>query len=335
MKKFALILSVAALMAFSAAATHAGLVSLYTFDDIANLGANAVSSSLNGTLGGSTLPTADTGKLGGGMYTVSAGTGSIASVSYLSLPTSTPPCGQVNGSVSLWLKANMSADDNNLLAIYGSTWLDTYYGKFLIYASKPGGVIYVSSPNNNWANDTNNFHMVTMAWGNDGSGAKANVYVDGVSIGVMSSVSGTPSWSTSTTYAASYSGVMINGSTQSGDVDPGLTGTYDDYGIWSNILTAAQAKAIYEVGNQLGYNAKSADALFNLYVNGGSAVVGGQTWTKYGSGTAFDGTGALSGGASLALGASGGVQIIPEPGTFALLIGAALGLLIFAWQRRN
>jgi hypothetical protein len=323
MKKFGLILSVAVLLALSAAMTQASLVSLYTFDDSADLAVNAVNTAFNGTANNS--PTAaSTAAVGGAIHFVGGTT--TATNQYLGVPNGAPPCNFGNsGTFSLWLKGDWGTGQgigaDNIMGCGQALYLNsTGYGNGTfgptIYAgNSDGGSGNMDSwiPTTNVWPDNTNWHLVTMTWGYDQvtSAGRVQTYIDGSAVPMMKQTlwAGDYSWTSASSFGSAiswYSSSTINGN----GGEKGHTGDMDDFSAWNEELNSTKAKALYSMaaGTALKYNAKDTEALFNLYVNGGSAVIGGQTWNKYGSGTAFDGTGVLT-GTDLALGLTSGVKI--------------------------
>ncbi len=224
------------------------------------------------------------------------------------------------GTQSLWIKVDpFAAEDYPQFFTYrsGSNVNGANFGG---YGQLSTGDIqfYTKINGNNSANFETNFtnndwndggwHLLTWAYnvstGATGTGS-ASVWIDGQAQIVSYPRNGISTDDVFTPYEAASIGTDLNPSL-SREYD--MVGNIDDVATFDVQLTAAQANALYQVGTQKNLNAKDAQTLFDLYVSGGTAVVGGQTWEKYGTGTTFNGTGALASD-QLALGTTGGVQI--------------------------
>lgn len=126
-----------------------------------------------------------------------------------------------------------------------------------------------------------------------------------------------------------------------------LNGYMDDFAAWDAPLSAAKIKAINTTPALLtGYNAGVMNSLFNAYDTQGTSVAGSITWA-YGSGLDVSGRALgdtwlgtdgkyylwLDGSSGSALGLIGTVSQIPEPGSYALVVGACF--LAVAFSRRT
>ncbi len=341
MKKFGMLLMVLAIVAFSVATSQAALVSLYTMD---NTGNNAIGSAPNGSLGSGAAYDAGDFAVGTGSVALDGTANGYFDPTSDALPNVAAGNTMWTATQSLWVKLT----DPNAWSGYPQFWAyrASAGANFGGYGNTGSGAIEfytkIDSSNayNLEANITSttpydgDWHLVTWAY-NVSTGAlgtgSSSVWIDGVPQAVSIGKNTIDTSMSFTAYEAAAIGSDLNGGLGH---EYNWTGNMDDVATFDVELADAQANALYQVGSQMGLNAQDAQDLFDLYVGGGSAVVGGQTWEKYGSGTAFDGTGALAGG-QLALGGAGGVQIVPEPGTLSLLLAGAIGLLVFAWRKRK
>jgi hypothetical protein len=115
-----------------------------------------------------------------------------------------------------------------------------------------------------------------------------------------------------------------------------LTGSIDDAGLWSEVLTDAKARALYSLANNgtLNYDLGQAQQLFNVFDAGsGSVTVGSQTW-YYDTFTGTNLGDVQESGSNflLPLGLGGGLSTVPEPTATCLL--AIGGLLLLRRQRK-
>ena len=123
-------------------------------------------------------------------------------------------------------------------------------------------------------------------------------------------------------------------------------GEIDDVGIYNDALAAEKILAIYNLGNDLGYDLGDDEELFGLHEGGdANAVVDidGEEWQFVSSGLA-GGLGELvddgNGGFSLALGANGSgvqtvAQAVPEPASIAIWSLLGMCLAGYAYRRRK
>ncbi len=122
-------------------------------------------------------------------------------------------------------------------------------------------------------------------------------------------------------------------------------GWIDDLGIWNEVLPLERIHAIENLAQwaSLNYNLGEAQQLFDIFDAGPGAegIVGGEPWRYVSSLDVTDAPGAvlnMGGWDYLILGGAEGsrmgVQMIPEPGSAALLLCAALSLLLFSRKRK-
>ena len=121
-------------------------------------------------------------------------------------------------------------------------------------------------------------------------------------------------------------------------------GMIDDLGIWDEALPAERVRAIYNLANResLNYHLGQAQELFNIFDAGpgNEGVVGGEPWRHVSNlgvdalpGTVLE----VNGWDTLILGGYAGsrtgVQMIPEPGTWLLLLSAVACRLLVRRRR--
>ncbi len=374
MKRLSLFLTVVAVVALCASASQAALVSLYTFDDAVNIAANSAANAVSGapvaTLDNNVgADNAANNSLGGVVGSGSllfrtTGNSDYAEATNL---ISTP----ASGTVTFWIN---STDTTHTGTIIGAKGADTgtvsknifnigfnegtasdsaYVANSLRLQLRDGtanesGQFNVAVVPSNTVLNNGSWHQVTMAWqattGTAGT-SSLSTYVDGV----FTAATGTNTLGTNhaVTFDAwtfpNYIGAIgRTGPLPTGTGPSYLDGTLDDLGVWSDLLTAGKAAALYNLGlDTLDYNAKDADVLFNLFdaATGTATTSDGKTWEYVPSGLGTT-AGAVIGSAAVNLGGAsgGGVQIqvvAPEPGTLGLLGAAAMGLLVFAWRKRK
>lgn len=201
--------------------------------------------------------------------------------------------------------------------------------------------ISVSTAVSTYGFTSNAWHLLTATYDGTGSGT-AKLYLDGK---LMVTSTGAGGGIQASTGALLLGGVI-------GTAGIGWQGRLDDISIWtgasdaSGALSQAKIQALYWTPTVSGLGAYDSGAmakLFGVYDNaGGSATVGSLTWQYVASG--LPGTlgtasqaGSLGGGNYyVQLDANGGgVVTIPEPGTLALLTACLLGLLCYAWRKKN
>jgi hypothetical protein len=161
----------------------------------------------------------------------------------------------------------------------------------------------------------------------------AELYVGGK---LSNTANGAPTFVT-TLDTLSVGGFLRNGSTTT-PTDP-FFGNADDIGLWDNALVASDVALINGLGLLGGIGLDQIDEAqaLNSMATGATGVIGGFQWQKVTglSGTTGDFGGSFAGQNAFIVTApdGSGIQLIPEPGSATLLLGAAVGLL--GWRRRS
>ena len=184
---------------------------------------------------------------------------------YVDIDSAAGDMPSATGSISYWIKLigedsnyifEIKADANNYIAgaynTYGEyAWAGTYFGG--VWKSSNLGVAQELQGDGKW-------HHVVMTW-IDGSGAGELIcYFDGDQDGVqintitgLGTFSGTPS-------------TFFIGRLNAHGGSP-MEGNVNDFAVWSSILTAAEAAAIYNGGTPIDLTTDSGD-----YVSSGDLV---------------------------------------------------------------
>ncbi|MFN3166343.1 MAG: LamG-like jellyroll fold domain-containing protein [Phycisphaeraceae bacterium] len=104
-----------------------------------------------------------------------------------------------------------------------------------------------------------------------------------------------------------------------------FNGLVDDASVWDEVLTGDEVVGMYDVGIDLGYDASDFDALKQVHDAGsGIAVVDGTQW-QYTTGLSNSaGLNASTNTLVLDAASGTGLIVVPEPGSIALLLVAAL-----------
>ena len=155
----------------------------------------------------------------------------------------------------------------------------------------------------------------------DGVGEVITLYVDGALVGT-SSVSSPP--------ADNTSGLIVGAD---GGLGSAYTGDLDDMAIWNNELTAIEALALFDLGDEtaLNYNASEVQSMFTAFAGTTDVTVDGTFWEYQASGIVGvegevnnlgggDFSINLGGGAGFATGTASATNGVPEPASAALLL---------------
>lgn len=174
----------------------------------------------------------------------------------------------------------------------------------------------------------------------------AAIYINGAAV----STAGSSGDATMGTMKSDANSIALGvGYHTSGQGRQSLNGYLDDFAMWDTALSAAQIKAVSATPAVLtGYNAGVMNTLFNTYAAQGSSVIGSLTWTYA---TGFDTTSRtvgdtwlgtdgkyylwLDGASNNALGLMGAASNIPEPGTYAFLLGVSMLAFIVCKRARR
>jgi len=170
----------------------------------------------------------------------------------------------------------------------------------------------------------NAWHLATATRSTGTTNYDVTLYVDGSQVGSLSAT--VASLSTPSTFVMGFR----NGEGWH------YAGLMDDVSLWSDTLTATDAKALYSLGNELTYNAGNVNSLLSAYDTQNTVTINGLTWHYVASG--LSGTPGVvtpdAGFYSLNLGAGAGMSTVPEP-SVAMLLGAGLvGLCSCARRKR-
>ncbi len=259
--------------------SRAGLLSDYPFDGNAS---NLVVAAPRGTLVNGPVYVA--GKIGAGALSFN-GVNQYVDITPQGFPNSV--AGMKTGSATFWMKS--TAKTGEVHPVIGSNMpgfqmfeINLLGDKMNLWcrASAPPGS-YTPTSSTGPFND-GNWHQVTWTWnvlptGEAGVGGTSAVYLDGV-LNATPNPSGT-GWAGTNTVTPWNASMRIGGSENSYY----FQGALDDMAIWSAPLTATEARAVYNLGNEpaLNYSAKDIDALFTVFDCGrgcrGSSS-DGKTW---------------------------------------------------------
>ncbi len=185
----------------------------------------------------------------------------------------------------------------------------------------------------------NNWHLLTVTWDTALSGGTNDVkfYLDGDSVATTFTSNIPSSGDTfGTGWDTRLAGHLLNAPSPANGF---LVGKLDDHSVWGDQLTATEAKALYSLGNDtvLNYGALDAQKLYDIFAmgpDGSGTTSDGTTWV-YTTGLLGAEGAVVNGHTALILDGFNGVQIIPEPGTLALLVTGLIGLLCYAWRKRK
>ena len=355
MRQVALCLLVLVVTAVIGSAAEAGLVSLFAFDESSGNPANSISGVNGGTLysnrSDSALPQYVTGELGNAIQfaQVDRTHGNSVDATSSGFPNLS---GLQQGSLAFWVNVNsattavgtiLSAINTgstgqqfslNFNGDSGSNTVSNEWG-FELQASGGHKLTFQGGTSTTWRDGQ--WHSVVLTWNVSQGSQAAQFYLDGVN--ATSTFTTTNTLTGSDTFGAWSNPVHIG---QWGRADStcayGVTGSVDDLGVNNNVLTGAEAAAIFNLGeDSLKYGLLNDQVLFNVFTNHTLGTTSdGKTW-EYATGLAGYSDGQVVGHDILVLDAADGlgVKVVPEPSTLALLAAGLTGLLAYAWRKRK
>ena len=305
------LLAMAITVCVAAATSRAALLSDYPFDTDAT---NLVDGATSGTLvnGAQIVP----GKIGTGAVILD-GVSQYVDITANGYPNSV--AGMKIGSATFWMKSSVT--NSGLYPVIGSSQPGFQIFEINLLGTKMSMLNRAHEPPGSYGPASNKgvfndgaWHQVTWTWnvtpaGEAGVGGTSAVYLDGV-LNATPNPSGT-GWIGSNTIAPWNSPLRIG----SAERAYYFAGSLDDVAIWSTSLTAAQARAVYNLGNDatLNYNARDIDTLFTVFAAGpgGKGATGdGKMW-QYATGLTGNAGDVVNNHAAVILDGSGnGVAIV-------------------------
>lgn len=300
---------------------QAALVSDWTFDETS--GTTAVDSvgGINGTVR-SDVTVGQTGKIGKAYSFAGTGAADNTGVNVASYTARS-----ASYTLSVWFKTSNFSGSETVRTGAGALVGWTGGGLSELFVEQQDVKHQDANANwsTAWSEDKGNFtndawHLATVT---RSSGNYVTLYVDGSPLGGVQSVS--PLYGVTT---------FVMGFRDS--TDWRYAGLMDDVSLWSDTLTATQAKSLYSLGDKLMYNAGNVDSLLSAYAAQNNVMINGSMWRYVASGLSGDPGVVTSndGFYSLNLGGGAGMSTIPEP-SVAMLLGAGLvGLCSCARRKR-
>ncbi|MBN1557368.1 MAG: hypothetical protein JW951_04405 [Lentisphaerae bacterium] len=273
------------------------LLSLLPFDGNAD---NAVSNAPGGTeVNG---PTYVTGKFGQALDFDQAQTNYVDMVDG-ARPNGTDG-GIYSGSIGVWIRTTY-AGPSDLFSVLGPVGNNCYFEWFLNYGNAGVTRFYMRDSYENGDYDSinittadidtwrdGNWHHMLCAWrtttGAENTG-RMTFYLDGNEV-AGSTISGMEHTSASVMgpWGTAADRRMKIGAFRDPSANPNnpLTGTLDEFAAWGVELSAIEAKALFELGNERGYDALDSQTVLDVFGRGpgaASKVSDGRTW-EYRSG---------------------------------------------------
>lgn len=207
--------------------------------------------------------------------------------------------------------------------------------KFYLRSNGGTGIMDFGTTDTSWVDG--DWHHIAMTWnattGNSGTGTAA-IYIDGVAATGIFPGGTTNTITSLSTFSAWGNPVRIGAGTRD-TTSSYLSSDLDDFSVWNGQLSATEALAIYNLGDDtvLNYNVTDANTLFGIFAaQGTGATSDGNTW-QYVTGLAGTAGSLLNSNTLILDGAGNGVQIVPEPASLVLM-GMGWGCVLLARRRR-
>ncbi len=244
--------------------------------------------------------------------------------------------GMAARSVSAWIRPAGGAQDDAIIS-WGTNTSEQKWtvrtendGNQLRAEFANGGVEHSAAPPNIY---DGGWHHVAATLPAGGNGASVTLYIDGVAASIDMTNTSNPL----NTVAGALVRVGLDLSNRAFD------GEIDDVGIFSRAMTDNEIAAIYNLAQEasLNYDLGDADAVLDVFNNGGEAEIGDLIWRQTSSLSQTEGdVVAVGDGFSLQLDASGnGVigapAVVPEPASIVIWSLIGLGLAGFGYYRNR
>lgn len=284
---------------------QASLVNEWTFDGTSSATAVDSVGGKNGTVL-SDVTVGQTGKIGGAYLFAGNGAANNTGVNV----TPSYPARPDSYTLSVWFKTGQATTG----ALAG--WAGSGLSELFVeqgYVKNQDANSWSTAWSEGHTYTDNAWHLATVTKSSDGTNYSVLLYVDGNQVGSTSAT--LASLSTPSTFVMGFRD----------GTDWQYAGLMDDVSLWSNTLTATQAKSLYSLGDTLVYNAGNVDSLLSAYDIQNNVTINGLTWRYVASGLSGDPGVVTSndGFYSLNLGNGAGMSTVPEP-SVAILLGAGL-----------